>query len=59
MFEHERGPTVNNVTQVGNAAVIVVVGADNSLWYYWQEIGDPQWHAEQVAPAGSILVQQW
>jgi hypothetical protein len=38
-----------NVTQIENSAVIVAVGTDGSLWYYWQTIGATGWNKERVA----------
>jgi hypothetical protein len=45
-----------SVAQVGDSSVIAAVGRDDSLWFYWQTIGTAEWHPEEVAPAGTVLV---
>ena len=37
------------VAQVGDSAVIVAVGQDGSLWFFWQPIDTKTWHPEPVA----------
>src|SRR5580698_6065382 len=35
-----------SVTQVGRSSTIAVEGPDNSLYFYWQTVGEVPWHPE-------------
>jgi len=38
-----------SITQVGGSTVIAAEGPNFSLWMFWQAIGSPTWHAEEVS----------